>query len=334
VIGSVEGLETTLVSVLERRPAWCEIVLVLNTAYDDPYNLKDEIQILHADRRVGLVDCLNLGIQAASAPVVHFLQAGFEVDDQWIEQAVKHFENPLVAAVTPALYHAADRNSLYAVGVCATNRGQRAICQRQADAQRTEAVEPFFAPAGPLLQAAFYRKSIFTALGGIPTEVGDELADLDLALLLRAAGWRLNVEINSRLFGPEIATARTNGFQSGLQAERFFWRHAGERGLVRSVLAHPRNALAEMAHSGSIAKIPADLLGRMMAGCQFGSYRKYQQARLALADEAEAIRTAQQAAYADSREQTAHLRIDSAHQPTRSSERAAARSVGGSRARR
>ena len=335
VIGSVEGLETTLLSVLERRPAWCEVVLVLNIPYDDPYHLKDEIQILHADRQAGLVDCLNVGICAASAPEVHFLQAGFEVDDGWIEQAVKHFENPLVAAVTPALYHAANRENLYAVGTACGSNGVRSMCVRSPEANGADnAVEPFFAPAGPLLQAAFYRKSIFTALGGIPAEIGDELADLDLALLLRATGWKLNVEMNSRLFAPEIDTTRANSFQSGLRSEHFFWRHANEHGLIKSLLTHPINAALEMARSESPAKIPGELLGRFIAACQFGCYRKYQQAKLALAAETDAIRAVQQTANAELRDPSTHLRIDRAHQNTRTNERESIRSAGGSRARR
>ena len=42
VLGSLDGLEDTLVSVLENRPADCQIVVVLNQPYDDPYDLKDE----------------------------------------------------------------------------------------------------------------------------------------------------------------------------------------------------------------------------------------------------------------------------------------------------
>ena len=54
VVGSTEGLETTLVSVLERRPEACEVFVVLNVPYHDPYHLQGEIQILQAPRGQGL----------------------------------------------------------------------------------------------------------------------------------------------------------------------------------------------------------------------------------------------------------------------------------------
>ena len=47
-LASVEALERTLVSVLEKRPADCEIIVVLNTSYDDPYQLTDEVHFASA----------------------------------------------------------------------------------------------------------------------------------------------------------------------------------------------------------------------------------------------------------------------------------------------
>ena len=45
-IGSIESLEGTLVSVLENRPADCEILVVLNRPYSDPYDLQGEVRFV------------------------------------------------------------------------------------------------------------------------------------------------------------------------------------------------------------------------------------------------------------------------------------------------
>ncbi len=45
-VGSVESWEGTLVSVLENRPADCEIIVALSQPYADPYDLKDEVRFV------------------------------------------------------------------------------------------------------------------------------------------------------------------------------------------------------------------------------------------------------------------------------------------------
>ncbi len=57
-MGNTEGLETTLVSVLERRPEGCEVFVVLNVPYHDPYGLQGEIQILQAPLKQGWLTAL------------------------------------------------------------------------------------------------------------------------------------------------------------------------------------------------------------------------------------------------------------------------------------
>ena len=63
VIGDTEGLETTLLSVLERRTDDCEVLVVLNSPYSDPYRLQGEIQFLQAPQGTGLVGCINSALQ-------------------------------------------------------------------------------------------------------------------------------------------------------------------------------------------------------------------------------------------------------------------------------
>ena len=50
VLGDPQQLDDTLLSVLENRPANCEILVVHNQPYHDPYNLSDEVRFVEAER--------------------------------------------------------------------------------------------------------------------------------------------------------------------------------------------------------------------------------------------------------------------------------------------
>ena len=52
-VGSIEALENTLVSVLENRPADCDVVVVHSKPYSDPYELKNEVRFVSAPRGSG-----------------------------------------------------------------------------------------------------------------------------------------------------------------------------------------------------------------------------------------------------------------------------------------
>ena len=73
----------------------------------------------------------------------------------------------------------------------------------------------------PAQSAGFYRLEMLARLGGYSSAVGDELADLDLALRAAAAGWRIASEQRSRVLGRPLSPP-TREFRSGRCAEHFF----------------------------------------------------------------------------------------------------------------
>ena len=62
VLGPPVQMEDALVSVLENRPSDCEILVVHNEPYDDPYDLKNEVCFIEAPRDSRWVDAINLGL--------------------------------------------------------------------------------------------------------------------------------------------------------------------------------------------------------------------------------------------------------------------------------
>lgn len=201
---------------------------------------------------------------------MHVLAAGCEVDTGWIERALVHFEDPRVAAVTPVVY---DRNDekIVAAGVSCRRGGKRLMRQRMPAGDELTTI-------GPTLQAAFYRKAALEAFaGGVPKDVGDELADIDLAISLLRAKWLLKFEPDCRISGHSLAAPHGSGFSSGLAAERFYWRHLIEAGGMPGLPAHCLTAIAEALRCKPIWKGPAEILGRLAAVCQLGHYRQHRQ---------------------------------------------------------
>jgi hypothetical protein len=178
-LGPTDALENSLVSVLERRPPGCEIIVALNAPYADPYDLAEEVRFVDAARGVGLAELLVCGVSAAEAPIVHVLSAGCEVTDGWTS-AMAHFENARVAAVVPRIAALDDRERTLSHGVRLLPGGLRTIHSGSPPSSD----EQLKGVWGPTLLAGFYRRSALDAVGASFVGLGDEFADVLLAAAL------------------------------------------------------------------------------------------------------------------------------------------------------
>ncbi len=280
VVGSAQGLEATLLSVLEHRPADCEILVVLGAAYDDPYDLKNELRFLDAPLASDYVACANLGIEASSAPIVHLLAAGMQATEGWADAAMSHFSDPDVAAVTPAVRDAAHRDSPLPNGVACSRGGRPLPRPTRAASANGAADDPF-----PSVRAAFYRRDALQLLtDGLPSMLCDELAGVDLSLGLQFAGYRAALEPACEIL-TSAKPAPSRGYRYGLAAERLFWRNLPAQSLLGSLAMHPLTVAGELLRSLPTGAAFAQLLGRIVATCAAGSYpAHHQRLRAALAD--------------------------------------------------
>jgi GT2 family glycosyltransferase len=236
VLGNPTLLDDTLVSVLESRPAKCEIIVVHTEPYDDPYDLAGEVRFLKARRRAGLAGCINLGLAASEAPVVHVLACGVEVSAGWADAALRHFRDPQVAAVAPVVLHRNDRQTVVSAGLGYRTEGTVwRLGQSRAAAEAGKDADHF---RGPDTLAAFYRKSALEAVGGFPRWATATLAGIDVALALWHAGFRSASEPQCVVRADGDAVRERPGFRHGRDAERLFWRWASTHGRLRSLLAH------------------------------------------------------------------------------------------------
>ena len=274
-------LETTLVSVLENRPPDCEIIVVHNAPYDDPYDLAAEVRFLPVDSRQGLVDSLNHAIQASQGTFVHVLSAGLEATDGWTEAALAHFQDGRVASVAPVVVDALDPRRIHAAGLNYSCRRGRIIgrdIQQSIPPASIGDQAASIEVLGPLVQAAFFRRSVLELIGGLSTEVGDALVDTDVSLALRFAGYRSVLEPRSIVMTIEgFESSPPPGFRHGLAAERLFWRAAPILGWGKSLIAYPWAVLADFVRSLPRPASLAMLVGRVLGACQMGSHRAYHQ---------------------------------------------------------
>jgi hypothetical protein len=309
VLGSANRLETTLVSVLENRPPDCEILVVHNAPYADPYDLAGEVRFLPVASRAGLVECVNAGIEASHGSVVHMLASGLEVTEGWTQPALEHFQDPRVASVSPVVVDSLDTHVTVAAGLAYSCRRGRVVRTDKPSATGTISraeQAPGAEVLGPLVQAAFYRRSALELLGGLQRAVGDALADIDLALALKSAGYKAVCEARSVVLAPADGTlaASPPGFRQGLASERLFWRAVPVVGWGRAIVVHPLGVLIEFLTTLPRLAAFTALAGRLLAACEIRSRRTHRQWLRHLEESTAALLRA---------EGGEHLRIDGPH---------------------
>ena len=271
-LGGAAEFDGTLVSVLQHRPADCEVLVVHSQPYDDPYGLSDEVDF-HLQAASSLVALINAGLAQARGEIVHVLGCGLEATEGWTDAAAAHFGDADVGSVSP-LVLAADRQSIVSAGVRFSRGGvlknvtDRRIVVPGAGRLRASV-------HGPSLVAAFYRREALAALDGFDESLG-ELTDADAALSLRELGFLHVCEPAARLIhtGDTNSADKPSGLAYGRAAERLFWRHAAPKGLALSLALHGGALAARLV---SRRESLASLVGRGVACLEIRSVRRYEQ---------------------------------------------------------
>jgi hypothetical protein len=263
-VSTVEALESTLVSVLQNRPADAEVIVVLGHKYADPYSLSGEVEFLQAPAKGHAVAAANLGVQHARAPIVHVLFAGCEVQDGWSDSAVRQFANPKVAAVAPAIYDRLGHEQLLAIGAELGWAGSRRIILAGRDEKFPKLIH------APLSCAGFYRRELWQTLGGFDASAG-HCADVLLGMLFKAADAKVYADLQSVVYAPHDLALPPISFKTGLYAQRLALGLSREIGWTR-LLAQPGQILAETLASLRGIGCVTSLLGRAIASLQWPTH--------------------------------------------------------------
>lgn len=228
-------LESTLISLLENRGSDQEIVVVHNGSYFDPYQLaKDEVVMIEAPKDFTLVQQLNLGFSAATAPSIQVLFPGTVVTPGWAEDALE-------------VLHAED---VTAVGIpCTIQNSSRVVYGMEASALPRRKVAEQPTDVTPLLNGMVVNKKILQLVGWLYEDLPREGAELELQLLLMAMELDAVCLAESTIAAPaKAAYGLERGYETGRQS-----------GLVAS-------AYGGVEGSGVSAESLAKQLGRLASG--------------------------------------------------------------------
>lgn len=279
-LGGAAEFDSTLVSVLQNRPADCEVLVAHTETYDDPYELGGEVHFVRSPAQ-SLVELINAAVTQATGEIVHILACGMEVSEGWTAAALPHFGDEEIAAVSPIVLDAEDRK-IVAAGVRWTLGGVRVVVTDErilnagAGRLRRQVL-------GPTLAAGFYRRTLLAALGGFEVALGDGLADVGLALDMEALGQMHLCEPACQVVRRAGGAQQSAGeFNRARTAQRLFWRHAARRGVGSSLLMHGAAlAYGALKSAGRPGALQA-ALGRLLGTCEIGAGRRYRE-RLDLA---------------------------------------------------
>lgn len=280
-LDSLALLEPTLVSVLQSRPDDCEIVVLLNRAYDDPYQLGDEVRFVVVREGADAARSLEAGLRICRGEVVHVLSAGAEVDEGWTSAALEHFLDRRIAAVAPLVLRSRDEaDFVCSAGLEYGLGGSRRL---HGYGRAAEEFDRNVDVLGPTLIAAFYRReTLLTLPSPFEASVTDALVDVDLALQLKAAGYRAVFEPRSVAYRNEAQLPVAPALASGRGAERLFWRNAQALGWVRSLALHGFTVAGELLGRGGVGEKVLRLLGRAVGCCDVFAFRRHRQALAAM----------------------------------------------------
>lgn len=152
-----------------------------------------EVRVLALGANTGFAHAANRGIAAAAGEWVALVNPDVVLAEDWLERMAARLQSdPGVAAVACKMLALGDPRTVYDAGDVLRRDGacvQRGRGYRD-DGRFDVPGEVFGACAG----AAVYRRSAVTAVGGFDERYVIYLEDADLALALRAAGWRCAYE--------------------------------------------------------------------------------------------------------------------------------------------
>lgn len=264
--------EDTLVSVLQHRPARCQVIVASPQPYDDPYDLGGEVDFVTCPAAVQQTELINAGLEIARAPLVNLLSCRVEVTEGWERAPAAEFADPQLAAVAPVIVSKADPDRIVALGVAYSPLlGSRTLVGAGGSARTLAGKTPPI--TGPTLEAGFFRRELLEQVGGAPEGVGDELADLDLALLLADLGLTCSVQPLSRVVCDGTKSAAViSPYQQARNRQRLFRRHAALHpnslsGVIRPVAA-VFDAAARLPGLSAFTTLAGRIVGRLESGVE------------------------------------------------------------------
>lgn len=206
-IGDQQQIDDTLVSVLENRPSDCEIVVVHDPSYVDPYDLGDEVIFVEGGKRAkaptvsALISYFNAGFDQTSGRYVHTMMPGVSVEAGWCDSAIACFDDQNVGAVSPCIQSQGTRGAV--CGVRYHERSGKSFVKSRK--------KPITAP---LLGTGFFRASCLQFMRGFEARFGS-YADVELGLRMKAARYKASKSDSIVQLDRKLNFRAVPGFRGG-----------------------------------------------------------------------------------------------------------------------
>jgi hypothetical protein len=261
-----ERFESTLVSVLENRPASCEIIVTHAGNYSDPYNLASEVHFVEiADNtssqkaRGSSTDRLGAhlaaAVERASSPILHLLGCGVKVNHGWCDNIAEDFDDPCIGSVCPIIKD--DKENVLCVGIENTLFYKNRFVGAGKFAAEIDA--EYQNPIGPHQVAGFYSVEAISQVDCLQ-DFGETSFGLELALTLEAIGFETKVNTSAKI-------SADDGFNfdavSGNDSQSAIWRFAGSLGFIQGFMLACGAIVKDLITTPFSSKSRASLLGRL-----------------------------------------------------------------------
>lgn len=256
----LESFERTLISVLENRPAGCEVLVATDGSYDDPFDLGDEVRFVVGSSNQ-LVDLVSAGATESRGRFVQVIADGIQVTSGWIDGAIEKFEHHDAASVAPVIRQSST-NRIVAAGWQDTD--SRLCDAAYRSRKHVHSRSPKL--IGAYLQASLWRREILVSM--THAFAGQDVVEASYAYehLLRSAGWRCVLAPESEmLVGSDHLPWDTTSAARGkrLRAIRSHFNRSG--GWAHSMSAATRAMLLNIPRPARLAEALGQAFAPMAA---------------------------------------------------------------------
>src|SRR5204863_8558030 len=235
---------------------------------DTPARVREafpDATVVESERNSGFAAACNRGVAAGAGTFVVLLNNDVRPRLDFLERLVAPLQGDERVGSVAALLVRPDEQTIDSVGLAADPTF--AGFPRLAGLPVSEAAREQPALAGPSGGAAVYRRAAWEEVGGFDEAIFFYMEDLDLALRLRAAGWKaaatpeaVGVHLGSATAGARSAPMR---FNSGFSRAYLLRRYGvlGTRNAPRAVATEALVTLADLALSGDAAAARGRIAG-------------------------------------------------------------------------
>jgi GT2 family glycosyltransferase len=229
-----------------------------------------DAQLLSLDDGRGFAEACNRGVGAGQGSIVVLLNNDVDCEPDFLERLVVPFEtDPLVGSVA-ALMLRPGGQTVDSLGLVADVT--LACFPRLQGHEVSENAARAPGLVGPAGAAAAYRRTAWEQVGGMDERIFAYMEDFDLALRLRAAGWRTvaapdarGVHLGSASHGHRSASQRSHGgFGRGYVLRRYGVLHS--RAAARALITEAIVVLGDLVISRDLAALRGRLAGWRAAG--------------------------------------------------------------------